>query len=578
MTQYAPLTEQEKRLEAQPLSLVWMGILAISVGVIGGFGSIAFRYMIGAVHNLFFYGQFTFQYNSEVHASPSLWGAGVILMPVIGGLIVTWLVTTYAPEAKGHGVPEVMYASYYKKGLIRPIVAAIKSLASAISIGAGGSVGREGPIIQIGSAFGSTLGQIIQMPMRQRLVLIAAGAAGGIAATFNAPIGGVMFAVELLLISINAPNVMLVGLATVTATYISHVFIGMSPSFNVPHFTYAPPHLFRVPVLICFIPFGILMGFASALFVRAIYWAEDAFDDAINNPYCRHACGMLMLGILMYCFMRFGGHYYISGVGYSTILDILKQLLEHPWFLLLLFSAKLLATCLTLGSGASGGIFSPALFLGATLGGAFGLFVKYLFPELQVVPIFFAIAGMAAMVSGSTGAVLTAITMTFEQTRDYNSMLPIILSAGIAYAIRIYICRESIYTLKLRRRGHSLPQGLQAAITESKQSADIMVTNFKVIDESEWKTNMPNMGQHILAAADGDIIGRITSSRKLERHFVTVTADTYVDQVLRELHLHDTTVALVTEHHNSRKTTDIIGVITLHELVQTDVEMATLMH
>ncbi|GJM07521.1 MAG: hypothetical protein DHS20C10_12550 [marine bacterium B5-7] len=578
MSQLKPLTDAEKRIEARPLNLVWMSILAMSVGMIGGFGSIIFRDMIGLVHNIFFFGKFSFAYDSNIHTDPSTWGAFIILIPVVGGVIVTWLVKTFAPEAKGHGVPEVMNAVHYQNGLIRPIVAIVKSIASSISIGSGGSVGREGPIIQIGSAFGSTLGQIIKMPVRQRVVLIAAGAAAGIAATFNAPMGGVTFAVELLLISINAGNVMLITLATVTATYISHLFAGMEPSFSIPNFTYAKPHLYAMPVLFSFIPFGVIMGFAATLYVKSIYWAEDTFDDAIKNPYLRHMVGMLMLGITIYGFMRFSGHYYVQGVGYAAIMDILKESLMNPWFLLLLFAAKLLVTSLTLGSGASGGIFSPSLFLGATLGGAFGLFIQFLFPAYHVIPIYFSIAGMAAMVSGSTGAVVTAIVMTFEQTRDYNSMLPIILTAGLSYGIRIWLCRESIYTLKLRRRGFSLPQGLQAAIMESKQAADIMSDKFKVVAESEWRQSVPDLQHYVLAEADEEIVGRVMPDNHLDRHFVVVDRGTYVDHILREMHLHDASVAFVTTTHNSRRVQDITGVITIRELVDAEVEMAMLMH
>src|SRR5262245_59808923 len=188
-----------RSLEPGPAAWWVMILCALGVGVIAGFGAVVFRAMIGLFHNLLFLRQWSFDYDANIHTPPSPWGAGIILVPVLGAVAVAFLVKTFAPEAKGHGVPEVMDAIYHKEGRIRPIVALVKSLASAISIGSGGSVGREGPIIQVGAAFGSTLGQVIAMPARLRAVLIAAGAGGGIAATFNTPIGGIAFAVELML-------------------------------------------------------------------------------------------------------------------------------------------------------------------------------------------------------------------------------------------------------------------------------------------------------------------------------------------------------------------------------------------
>ena len=204
-----------------------MCLLSFSVGIIAGLGAWAFRMLIGLVHNVLFLGKFQFFYDANVHTAGNPWGLGVILVPVIGALMVAWLVKTFAPEAKGHGVPEVMDAIYYNDSKIRPVVGLIKAVASAICIGSGGSVGREGPIIQIGASFGSTLGQILRLPPRQIVTLIAAGAAGGIAATFNAPLGGLIFGIELLLVSVNARNVLPVTIASVTATYIGRALLGV---------------------------------------------------------------------------------------------------------------------------------------------------------------------------------------------------------------------------------------------------------------------------------------------------------------------------------------------------------------
>ena len=216
------------------LGLLRLSLLAIVVGVITGFGAVVFRALIGLIHNAAFLGVLAISYDASVFTPPSPSGAFIILVPVIGGLIVTFLITNFAPEARGHGVPEVMDAIYYKEGVIRPVVAVIKSLASALSIGTGAAVGREGPIIQIGSAIGSTLGQIVRMAPWQRITLVAAGAGAGIAATFNTPIGGVMFAIELMMPELSARTFLPVALATGTATFIGRIFFGLYPAFVIP--------------------------------------------------------------------------------------------------------------------------------------------------------------------------------------------------------------------------------------------------------------------------------------------------------------------------------------------------------
>ncbi len=469
----------------QLCSATLMLALAFMVGVFGGFGSIIFKSIIAFFHSLFFYGTISLRMNPNAYIEPSRWGAFVILVPVVASFLVTWIVRTFAPEARGHGVPEVLNAIYYKEGRIRPSVVFAKAIVSAISIGTGGSVGREGPIVQVGSAFGSLMGQIVKMPTRQRIILIAAGAAAGIAATFNAPIGGLSFAIELLLVSISARTVSLVAIATVTATYIGRLYGGLAPSFDVPKLALFEDPLQRLHTLLFCVPLGVIVGIAAAIFIRSIYIAEDAFASRIKNDYLRHATGMFGIGIMLYMFMRFTGHYYVGGVGYATVLDALNETILNPGFLALLFVAKLLATSITIGSGASGGVFSPSLFLGAALGACFGNLIVWAFPSLGISPAIYTIAAMAAMVGGSTGAVLTAIVMTFEQTRDYSVMLPIILTVSIAHIVRVHLCKESIYTLKLARRGNHVPQGLQAAVSVRSDAKRIMSTDFKLVDIAE---------------------------------------------------------------------------------------------
>lgn len=436
-------------------------LLSIVIGIVAGLGAVAFRGLIALFHNLSFLGKFSFSYNANVHTAASPWGPFIILVPIGGALIVVFLIKNFAPEAKGHGVPEVIDSIYYNKGIIRPIVALIKSIASALSIGIGGSVGREGPIIQIGASFGSTVGQVLKMSVWQRITLIAAGAGGGIAATFNTPIGGILFAIEIMMHEVSVRTLVPVSIATVVATYIGQLFFGSHPSFVVPgletvYFQTASPW-----VLITYIGLGIIMGLISVLYLKSIYWFEDLFEKYIKvSYYLRHAIGMALVGITFYLLMVAFGHYYIQGVGYATVQDVLEGNLNIVYILLLLFVLKLLAVSLTLGSGASGGIFSPGLYMGATMGGVYGIVLSAIFPSLSITPPAFAVAGMAGVIGGSTGAAMAAIVMIFEMTRDYTVIMPMAITVAVSYLIRRKFTAATIYTEKLLRRGHTIPEEL----------------------------------------------------------------------------------------------------------------------
>ena len=507
----------------RPISHPRLWLLAVLVGVIAGLGAVAFRGLIALFHNLLFLGRFSLIYNANLHTLASPWGAAIILAPVLGAAGVAFLVKNYAMEAKGHGVPEVMEAIYYHKGIIRPVVALIKSLASALTIGSGGSVGREGPIVQIGSGFGSTMGQVLHLTAWQRITLIAAGAGGGIAATFNTPIGGVLFAAELLLHEVSVWTLVPVVLSTATATYIGRLCLGANPSFVIPAFQTPYFHHTSPWVLLAYIGLGFLMGLVSALFIRSVYVFEDFFDERIpGNYYTRHLSGMLVVGIMVYLTWRLWGHYYIQGVGYSTVQDVLSGTLASLSLLLLLFVLKVIATALTLGSGGSGGIFSPSLFLGATFGGAYGLLLGRLFPALPVSPPAFAVVGMAGVVGGATGAAITAIVMIFEMTLDYHVILPMTVTVAISYGVRKFLCKDSIYTLKLARRGHHMPEALQANFPLVRLARDVMDTRFAPVPAATRVNAVSRAGsggdpvQFLLIEEQGKVVGVLKNDRALE--------------------------------------------------------------
>ncbi len=409
-----------------------MVTFAVIVGIGAGLGTIVFINMI-TFFNKFFFG------GGELLGLPGK--TYIILVPMLGGLIVGPLVHFIAPEAKGHGVPEVLTAIAMKGGRIRPIVVLVKAIGSAITIGSGGSVGREGPIVQIGAALGSTIGQVFKLSDRRIITLVASGAAAGIAATFNAPIAGVMFATEVILGDFGIINLSSMVISAVTASVVSQSVLGDFPAFIVPAYRLNSP--WEIPL---YLVLGVAAGFGAFTFMKALYYSEDVFDDWKFPNYLKPAVGGLGLGLLGYCVPQ------ILGTGFETISSVLTGDIALR-ILIVLFFGKILATTLTLGSGASGGVFAPALFAGAVLGGAFGELAQLIFPGLPASSGAYAMVGMAALFAGAARAPITAIVILFEMTQDYHIILPLMGATVISTIIAQRLEPESIYTLKLKLRG-----------------------------------------------------------------------------------------------------------------------------
>lgn len=488
-------------------------LIAFLIGLVAAAGAVVFRVMISVTHNLLFLGTFGWSYDANQYDPPSLWGPFVILAPVVGGLVVVWLVKTFAPEAKGHGVPEVMYAVYHNSGNVRGVVAIVKSIASAISIGSGASVGREGPIIQIGASFGSTMARWLNLPRWQKITLLSAGAGAGIAATFNTPLGGVLFAVELLLPEVSSRTFLPVVVATATATYIGRIVFGLDPAFLVP-IAADPKHAALAPeALLGFAILGVLGGVASWAFIRFLAATEDFFPKIPGNDYTRSIIGMLMVGGLSYLLFSVTGHYHTAGVGYATIQDILDGGMSAALFLLVLLVAKIVATSVSLGAGASGGVFSPSLFIGATLGGAVGAIGAQILPGVFSVEEF-AVVGMGALVGGATGASMTAIVMIFEMTRDYNVIVPLVLAVALAVGVRRYLIAVNIYTVKLRRRGKPIPMVRHTNMYLVQPARELMSQRFVILPAdtsvSEALTHITGEpGTHVIVTEDQRIAGYV---------------------------------------------------------------------
>jgi chloride channel protein, CIC family len=577
----ADVMEDEESRRLPPTQLA---VLALGLGVITGLGAVLFRDLIGLVHNLLFAGQAVVHYDANIFTAPAPWGPLVILVPVLGAVLVTFLVSNFAPEAKGHGVPEVMDAIYYRGGVIRPVVALVKSLASAIAIGSGSSVGREGPIIQIGSALGSTLGQIIRMPAGQRISLVAAGAGAGIAATFNTPIGGVMFAIELMMPEVSGETFLPVAIATGTATFVGRWFLGDAPAFHVPPLQAMPVDSSALLVLVLFAVLGALCGLGAAGFIRGLHLAEDLFDR-IKSRYLRHMLGMLIVGVLMYLLLRTLGQYYVDGVGYATVQAVLAGQISTFWLLGLLSACKLLATSLSLGSGSSGGIFSPSLFMGATLGGSFAALLNTAGLPIQLSVPAFAMVGMGAMVGGGTGAVMTAVTMIFEMTLDYSIVMPLIVAVAVSIGTRRVLSRETIYSLKLVRRGRAIPKARHANMFLVRSAREVMDADIQVLpaeasfDDYLRQPEHAGRLRHVVVTDKGHIYGVIRVNTGLRRglesahtgvslrdvasrNFTVVGENDTAFDVIRRMWRRGAIMAVVVRGRGVPRGSDVAGVIT----------------
>ncbi|MDA1271270.1 MAG: chloride channel protein [Chloroflexi bacterium] len=437
-------------------------LLAIVVGIAAGLGAVGFRYLLEIVTDLFFVG------GQDLLGSMGKWY--VVLIPAAGGLLVGPLVYRFAREAQGHGVPEVMAAVVARGGRIRPRVAIVKTLASSICIGSGGSVGREGPIVQIGSAIGSTIGQVLRLSPGDIRLLVACGAAGGISGTFNAPLAGVLFSMEIILHRYTGRSFGLVALSSVTSAAIAHAFFGDSAVFLIPSYELASSWEFPLYILL-----GVIAAFVAYLFVAVLYKSENLFEALKFPPYLKPVIGGLAVGLI--------GVFYpqVFGVGYGTVDFILAGHLALSLLLPLLL-IKILATSLTLGSGGSGGVFAPSLFIGAVLGGAFGNIGNELLPGITGPEGAYALVGMAAVFAAAARAPATSIVILFEMTRDYDIILPLIAAVVVSTIVARILRRESIYTIKMQQQGVSVPDDEQWDALRDIQVGDAMTTEYPTID------------------------------------------------------------------------------------------------
>ncbi len=496
-------------------------VLALLVGVGAGLGAVAFRYMILGFTYLFTGHN---DFSAAGHASnPLVSGLGiwfVLAVPVIGGLIYGPLVSRFAPEARGHGVPEVMYAVNRQGGRMRPQVPVVKSLASALCIGSGGSVGREGPIVQIGSALGSVTGQLLQLPESELRLLVACGAAGGISATFNAPIAGVFFALELILRNFETRSFGLVVLSSITADAIGRAAFGNHAFLSLPSFTFSSPL-----ELLLYAGLGVLATGVGLVFIRVLYTGEDITDRLWGDrpEWLRPAVGGVLLGLLLLAVPE------MYGVGYP----VLQKAVSGQYIVLVLLgllAAKVLATSLTMWVGGSGGVFAPSLFMGAMLGSAYGALAHGMFPGLAISAGAYGLVGMGAVFAATSRAPITAVLIIFELTGDYRIILPLMFAIVIATALSSALTGDTIYTLKLRRRGIDIdappPSSPMARITVAHAMGELPralapgqpLRDVVAYFSAERANTLP------VVAADGALLGVIDAA-DLEQSLTGETGD-----------------------------------------------------
>ncbi len=494
-----------------------LDLLGAIAGVAGGLGAIVFRMMISFNHWLFF---------DLLLPRISLYAYGfnlaLLVLPAIGGLIVGPIVMKFAPETKGHGVPEVMEAVALKGGRIRKRVAFLKVLVSSITIGSGGSAGREGPIAQIGASIGSFIGEILKLDPRDIRLLVVCGLSAGIAGTFNAPLGGALFGMEVLYRGIGLFNAVPVVFASVIGAAIVSAYYGPKPSFVAHNLTFTNPS-----ELVWYFILGVIFGFIAVIWIKLFYAVEDLFDKFRIHDKFKPAIGGAVAGFIGIFFAAYG----IMGVGYE---GVNKALLGEFGITLLLALGilKMVATAFTVGSGGSGGIFAPSLYIGAMFGGVLGLLFQWLSPGMVSQPFTYCLAGMAALFAGAAQAPLNVIIMIPEMSNDYSLLPPLMVSSVTSFIIAwLFMRGSSIYTLKLERRGVKLRMGrtfvlenitVEEAMTKKIISvkADMPLSALELLIEETRYHGFP-------VVEEGKLIGMVTFQDvskipKSKRHEVKV--------------------------------------------------------
>ncbi|RMH23516.1 MAG: CBS domain-containing protein [Planctomycetota bacterium] len=581
----------------------YLVVLGAGIGTITAVGSVGFMALLRLL-----------EHEADALHAGEAWTVWLLpVLPMAGALIAGLLIHLYASEARGHGVPEVMNALYRTGGVIRARVAVVKALASAATIGSGGSAGAEGPIVQIGSAIGSGSAQLLRVSREQTGTLLGCGAAAGIASVFNAPIAGVFFVLEILLRDFSLRTFTPIVVASVFSTAVTQAILGRNDALFAHDLQ---QYLFTLPELPSYLVMGLICGAVAVGFTRVLYFSEDVFERVRLHPVAKPVLGAGLLGAVGIVFLLLapGGARHdvppFFGNGYTAITQLLDpgaypaasprpevDLVEPglgetvPLSMALvgaLVIFKALATCLTLGSGGSGGVFAPSLFLGAATGAAFGLALEAvgLIPA-EGSPAAYALVGMAAVVAGTTHAPLTAILIVFEITRDVYVLLPIMLAAVMATLTAQVLLRDSIYTLKLRRRGLLIGTAADMTILRRITADQVPIVPHVAVHPEDPIAKVTDLADRYKVADfvvidhDGDYLGMLTAEalraallqqdaiplllveELMRTDLPTVSPDETLDRVLDKFSRFDvTSLAMVREGQGA-----VLGLLTRARLM-----------
>jgi chloride channel protein, CIC family len=560
---------------AQPAQfrLAMVSFLAAGIGLMAGLVAYALYKLIGLFTNLFFFHQWSTTFRSV--GSHHL-GAWVILVPVVGGLIVGVMAKYGSSKIKGHGIPEAMEAVLTNRSRIEPKVAILKPISAAIAIGTGGPFGAEGPIIQTGGAIGSLVGQVLHTTAVERKVLLACGAAAGMSATFNTPIAGVILAIELLLFEFKSRSFIPLVIASTLATAVHMQLLGVGPMFQVSAMDFGIPHALPFYLLL-----GPICGLAAVGLSKTLYWVEDLFEKLPFDELWWPAIGALALGIVGFFVPR------VFGVGYDTIGDILNGHLVWK-ILLVVMIAKFAVLVISLGSGTSGGLLAPTFMWSAAMGGMFAMVANRAFPSAHLSPGAFALVAMGAVFGAASRAAFSFIIFAFEITRDYNSVLPLMLVAVIADGVAmLFMPTSSIMTEKLARRGLRVHQDYEAdALTQAtvgetmEKDAPFIAADTKVgvlaeriarhdpavvrrqalliVDEADKLVGIITRGD-VLRALDKDSSGAMTVEEAGKTHLVVTYPDELVSEAAAKLLRFDIGRLPVVDRADERKVVGYLG-------------------
>jgi chloride channel protein, CIC family len=535
-------------------TVVRTSALALVVGFIGGLVAQGLLELIYLFTNIFFYGKWSFAITSPVHHHLGAW---VILIPPIGGLLVGIMIYVWEPTLKGHGIPEAMEAVLVGKSLVRMRVGVLKPLATAFAIGTGGPFGAEGPIIQTGAAFGSIFAQVTKLTPHQRRVLLASGAAAGMAATFVAPFAGILVAIELLLFEFRARSFIPVAISSVVATAVAVHFRGWAPLFPTPAFS-----LKSIQELWLFALMGLLMGLIAIAMIRVLFWMEDLFDNHFPlrpRLIWAPAFGALLLGVIGYFYPQ------VFGTGYDTIRDMLNDRLPTGT-LLGVSLAKFWALVISLGSGTTGGVFAPSLIVGGGIGAAYAQAWHHFFPHFVSDPALYALVAMAAVFGGIARAPFTSIVFLFELSRNPNALLPLVVCCVVSDGLVRLFSAESIMTGKLIKRGLIVRQDYSVPVFMRARIEQVMRKNFTVVrPDDDVRTVVREVtpeatGVIPVVKEDGHLVGIIEAHDLLKgvdsnlkvqdiarQDYVMARPGQTVDEVTRDMVLHNAENVVVVE-------------------------------